>query len=40
MKRIKLYCWFIKESQRYMDGHNRAWVFFKSLQLGFKSYQA
>ena len=29
------YWWFIVESQSYMEGHNKVWIFFKSLYLGF-----
>jgi len=35
MRNIKEYLWFIKESQDYMEGHNKVLVFFTSLILGF-----
>lgn len=36
MRNIKNYFWFIKKSQKYMNGYNSIYVFFKSLLLGFK----
>ena len=34
MQWIKDYLWFIKESQKYMEGYNKVIVFIKSLYKG------
>jgi len=36
MENIKLYFWFIKESQKFMKGYNPIIVFIQSIYKGFR----